>query len=44
MRALSVLFPSVLWFQLLRQLRTHAEIAAHHGFEIVLKSLPHHAY
>lgn len=42
--ALSVLFPSVVWFQLLRQLRTHADIAVHHGFEIVLKSLPHHAY
>lgn len=42
--ALSVLFPSVLWFQLLRQLRTHADIVAHHGFEIVLKSLPDNAY
>ena len=42
--ALSVLFPSVLWLQLLRQLRTHADIAAHHGFEIVLKSLPYNAY
>lgn len=42
--ALSVLFPSVLWFQLLRQFRTHADIAARHGFEIVLRALPHNAY
>ncbi len=42
--ALSVLFPSVLWFQLLKQIRTHADIAAQHGFEIILKPLPHTAY
>jgi hypothetical protein len=42
--ALSVLFPSVLWLQLLRQIRTHADIVADHQFEIVLKSLPHDAY
>lgn len=42
--ALSVLFPSVLWLQLLRQLRTHADIVADQQFEIVLKSLPHTAY
>jgi hypothetical protein len=42
--ALSVLFPSVLWLQLLRQIRTHADIAADLGFEIVLKSLPLNAY
>ncbi len=41
--ALSVLFPCVLWFHLLRQFRTHADIAARHGFEIVLSSLPHNA-
>lgn len=38
--ALSVLFPSVLWFQLLRLIETRADIAAHYGFEIMLKSLP----
>ncbi len=42
--ALSVLFPSVLWFQLLRQFRTHADIAAGYGFEIVLKPLFLEAY
>ena len=42
--ALSVLFPSVLWFQLLRQIRIHADIATHHGFEIILKPLSHIAY
>jgi hypothetical protein len=42
--ALAVLFPCVLWLQLLRQIRTHADIAAALGFEIVLKSLPHNAY
>ena len=42
--ALSILFPSVLWFQLLRQIRVHADIAARYGFEIVLKSLPYNAY
>jgi hypothetical protein len=42
--ALSVLFGSVLWFQLLRQIRTHANIVAQHGFEIILKPLSHMAY
>jgi Transposase DDE domain len=42
--ALSILFPSVLWFQFLRQIRTHADIAAQHGFEIVLKSRSYTAY
>lgn len=42
--ALSILFPTVLWFQLLRQIRIHADIAAHHGFEIILKPLSHIAY
>lgn len=41
---LAVLFPSVLWLQLLRQIRTHADIVADLGFEIVLQSLPHNAY
>ncbi len=38
--ALSILFPSVLWFQFLRHLRSTAHIAAHYQFEIVFKSLP----
>lgn len=42
--ALAVLFPSVLWLQLLRQIRTYADIAADLGFEIVLQSLSHNAY
>ena len=42
--ALLVLFPSVLWFRLLRSLRTNADIAAQYGFEISLKSLPQWAY
>ena len=44
MSALSVLFPSVFWFQLLRQIRIHDDIKAHHGFEIILKPLSHMAY
>jgi len=42
--ALSVLFPSVLWLQLLRLLQTHSNIAANYGFEIILKPLPDWAY
>lgn len=42
--AWSVLFPAVLWFQLLRHIRTQAVIAAHYGFEIVLKPLSSRAY
>jgi hypothetical protein len=38
--ALKVLFPSVLWFRLLRSIRTNADIAAQYGFEITLKPLP----
>lgn len=37
---LSVLFPSVLWLKFLRQVRINADIAARHGFEIVLKPIP----
>jgi len=33
--ALSVLFPSVLWFKLLKRISSHADIAAQHGFEII---------
>ena len=42
--ALSVLFPSVLWFKLLKRISSYADIAAQHGFEIILKSLPDWAY
>jgi hypothetical protein len=42
--ALSVLFPSVLWFQLLKLISTRSEIAASYGFEIILKPLPDWAY
>jgi Transposase DDE domain len=42
--ALETLFPSIVWFQLLRQIRMSADIAAQYGFEIVLKSLPDWAY
>lgn len=42
--ALAVLFPSILWLQLLRQIRNYADIAAALGFEIVIQSLPHNAY
>jgi hypothetical protein len=42
--ALSVLFPSVVWLQLLKLIQNRSEIAAQFGFEIVLKSLPDWAY
>ncbi|MCU0550169.1 MAG: transposase [Leptolyngbya sp. Prado105] len=42
--ALSVLFASVLWFRLLRQLQNSANLAAQYGFEIILKALPSTAY
>ncbi len=42
--ALETLLPSIVWFQLLKQIQSSAEIAAQHGFEIVLKSLPNVAY
>jgi hypothetical protein len=42
--AMSILFASVLWFQFLRHLQKAVDIAAHHHFEIVLKSLPNLAY
>ena len=42
--ALSILFPSVLWFQFLRHLQNTIPIAARYQFEIVLKSLPNPAY
>jgi len=42
--ALSILFPSIVWIQLLRQIPTHTDIVAQHGFEIILKPLSHMAY
>lgn len=42
--ALETLLPAVVWFQFLKQIRISADIAAHYGFEIVLKSLPSPAY
>ena len=41
---LKKLLPSILWAQLLRQIRINTDIAAQHGFEIILKSLPDEAY
>jgi hypothetical protein len=38
--ALKVLFPSVVWLQLLRAIQTNRDIAAQYGFEITLKPLP----
>jgi hypothetical protein len=38
--ALKTLLPIVVWKQLLIRIRTHADIAAQYGFEIVLKPLP----
>jgi hypothetical protein len=38
--ALETLLPSIVWFQLLKQIRRSTDIAAQYGFEIVLKSLP----
>ena len=42
--ARSILFPSILWFQLLKLIETRTDIAAQYGFEIILKPLPQHAY
>jgi Transposase DDE domain len=42
--ARSILFPSILWFQLLKLIETRADIAAQYGFEIILKPLPQHPY
>ena len=41
---LEKLLPSVRWAQVLRQIRRNADIAAHYGFEIIIKSLPDKAY
>lgn len=42
--ALETLLPSIVWFQLLKQIRISTDLAARYGFEIVLKSLPDEAY
>jgi hypothetical protein len=42
--ALKTLLPSIVWLQLLKQIQMNTDIAAHHGFEIVLKSLSNPAY
>lgn len=42
--ALETLLPSIVWLQLLKQIRINSDIAAQYGFEIVLKSLPDPAY
>ncbi len=42
--ALETLFPSIAWFQLLRQIKLSTDIAARHGFEVVLKPLPNKPY
>ena len=42
--ALETLFPSIVWLQLLRVVRTRAHIAVQYGFEIVLKPIPDLAY
>jgi len=41
---LEKLLPSVLWSQLLRQIKHNADIAAQYGFDIVIKSLPDLVY
>lgn len=42
--ALEILFPSIVWSQLLKSIQSHAEIAAQYGFEIILKPLPNCPY
>lgn len=42
--ALETLLPSIVWFQVLKQIQMSTEIAAQYGFEIILKSLPDLAY
>lgn len=42
--ALETLLPSIVWFQLLKQIQRSSNIAAQYGFEIVLKSLPSLTY
>jgi hypothetical protein len=42
--ALEILFPSIVWFQFLRYVRTRTKIVAQHGFKMVLKPMPNWAY
>ena len=42
--ALKTLLPSIVWFQLLKQIQMSTVIAAQYGFEIALKPLPNPAY
>jgi len=42
--ALEILFPSVVWFQLLKFIHSNSKNAAQHGFDIILKPLPKSAY
>jgi len=42
--ALKILFPSIIWFQLLKRIQSHADIAAHFGFDIDLKPRLESAY
>jgi hypothetical protein len=42
--ALSTLFPSVLWCQLLNLIQRRGDLAAQFGFEVILKRLPNWAY
>jgi len=42
--ALETLLPSIVWFQLLKQIQMSANITAQYEFEIVLKSFPDPAY
>ncbi len=42
--AQKTLLPSVVWHQLLRQIRLSEDIATQYGFEIVIKPLPDKAY
>ncbi|HIK14034.1 MAG TPA: hypothetical protein IGS53_01840, partial [Leptolyngbyaceae cyanobacterium M33_DOE_097] len=42
--ALKILFPSIIWFQLLKRIQCHTDIVAHYGFDIVLKPRLESAY
>jgi hypothetical protein len=42
--ALAILFPSVIWQQLLKFIDLNADIAEYFGFEIILKHIPDWAY
>jgi hypothetical protein len=42
--AVEILFPSIVCFQLLKLIQSHSQIAAQHGFYVVLKTFPNWAY